>query len=248
MASDYREKIRKLLALAESDNENEAKSALLKARRLMAEHKLTEADIGVGEQKVVDVVTEYTCNKRREPWLVPLGTVIGEHYCCRSYHTYRKGKQTHTVAFIGFEEDVQVCLEIFKYAVDCIRAQTKKIRKELGEWYSPQTIQKQCNGYGMGFVYGVNDAFIEQDMEQAAQAEQTGEPGYELVLQIPKEVNEAVGGMERGEYYNPEKEGAVNGGMKQGYNDGKRWSPERRLKEGDADVGSGRRCLLGAQA
>ena len=40
---DYKDKIRKLLALAQSPVEAEAKAALLKARELMAKHKLTEA-------------------------------------------------------------------------------------------------------------------------------------------------------------------------------------------------------------
>lgn len=40
MATNIKDKIAKLLALAESPNENEAKAALLKARELMAEHKL----------------------------------------------------------------------------------------------------------------------------------------------------------------------------------------------------------------
>ena len=38
MATNIKDKIAKLLALAESPNENEAKAALLKARELMAEH------------------------------------------------------------------------------------------------------------------------------------------------------------------------------------------------------------------
>ena len=41
---DYKDKIRKLLALAESPEEAEARAALLKARKLMAEHKLREED------------------------------------------------------------------------------------------------------------------------------------------------------------------------------------------------------------
>ena len=36
MAVDYKDKIRKLIALAESPNEHEARDALLKARELMA--------------------------------------------------------------------------------------------------------------------------------------------------------------------------------------------------------------------
>lgn len=38
---DYKDKIRKLLALAKSPEPEEAKFALLKARKLMAEHKQT---------------------------------------------------------------------------------------------------------------------------------------------------------------------------------------------------------------
>lgn len=43
---DYKDKIRKLLALAKSPEPEEAKLALLKARKLMAEHKLSERDLG----------------------------------------------------------------------------------------------------------------------------------------------------------------------------------------------------------
>ena len=40
MAQDIRDKIAKLLALADSPSEAEARAALLKARELMAKHKL----------------------------------------------------------------------------------------------------------------------------------------------------------------------------------------------------------------
>ena len=53
MADNYKEKIKKLLALAESDNENEAKAALLKAKELMAQHKIEEADLEDAQNKKV---------------------------------------------------------------------------------------------------------------------------------------------------------------------------------------------------
>lgn len=78
MDKDYKDKIRKLLALAESPNEHEAKAALLKARQLMAEHKLTEAELkDVEKQKVKDIRTDITCSKRRNPWVIPLSATIG---------------------------------------------------------------------------------------------------------------------------------------------------------------------------
>ncbi len=42
---DYKTKIKKLLALSESPNEHEARAVLLKARQLMAEHKLAETEL-----------------------------------------------------------------------------------------------------------------------------------------------------------------------------------------------------------
>lgn len=75
---DYREKIKKLLALSESSNEHEAKSALLKAKKLMAEHKIAEIDLeDIGKKKVVHIKTEFDCSKRREAWMISLSAIIG---------------------------------------------------------------------------------------------------------------------------------------------------------------------------
>lgn len=76
---NYREKIKKLLALSESSNEHEAKSALLKAKKLMAEHKIAEVDLeDIGKKKVVRITTEFDCSKRREAWMISLGAIIAE--------------------------------------------------------------------------------------------------------------------------------------------------------------------------
>lgn len=77
---NYREKIKKLLALSESSNEHEAKSALLKAKKLMAEHKIAEVDLeDIGKKKVVRITTEFDCSKRREAWMISLGAIIAEN-------------------------------------------------------------------------------------------------------------------------------------------------------------------------
>lgn len=80
---DYKDKIKKLLALAESPNENEAQAALLKARQLMAEHKIGEADLEEPEDKeVLHKRTSVTFSKRRDGWISNLAVVIAENYCC----------------------------------------------------------------------------------------------------------------------------------------------------------------------
>lgn len=48
---DYKEKIKKLLALSKSPNEHEAQSALAKAQQLMAEHKISMAEVEDKEKR-----------------------------------------------------------------------------------------------------------------------------------------------------------------------------------------------------
>ena len=91
---DYREKIKKLLALSESNNEHEAKSALLKAKKLMAEHKIAEIDLeDIGKKKVVHIKTKFDCSKRREAWMISLSAIIGQNFCCQSYRKKEYNKQ-----------------------------------------------------------------------------------------------------------------------------------------------------------
>ena len=124
---DYKEKIRKLLALSESPNIHEAKAALLKARQLMAEHGLSEEQ--EMEQPAALLDADLTFSNRRDPWIAHLVGIIGEAYRCRGYITKGRGR-TYTPHFIGLEEDVQLCGDIFMYAVECIRSGIRRIKRE----------------------------------------------------------------------------------------------------------------------
>lgn len=61
---DYKDKIRKLLALAKSPEPEEAKLALLKARKLMAEHKLSERDLEERNTTVIKRAIRETFSKK----------------------------------------------------------------------------------------------------------------------------------------------------------------------------------------
>ena len=121
---DYKDKIRKLLALAKSPEPEEAKLALLKARKLMAEHKLTERDLEEHDTTVIQQEIDETFSKKANSWMAPLSTVIGENYCCAAYRCKRGAKTTvWRVGFIGLKDDFEICTKIFKYAVRCIKAE-----------------------------------------------------------------------------------------------------------------------------
>lgn len=154
----HRRQIRRLLSFVESQNEHEAKTALLMARQIMEEHELTERDCKDADKQVVkDVLTDITCSKRRNPWIIYLSEAIGENYCCKEYCNRRYGEQTNYIGFIGLEDDVEICVAVFKYAVDCVLSEIKRIKKENAGCQS-RYVKMLCEDYGYGFVVGVAEA------------------------------------------------------------------------------------------
>ena len=221
MKTDYKDKIKKLLALAESPNENEARAALLKARQLMVEHKLTEVDWGrVEKQTVKKIQTEITCNKRKNPWIVKLSAVIGENYCCQGYRIHKQRKQTQQIGFVGLEDDVEICVIIFSYAVSCVLSELNRIKKETA-CYDNRYIKKLCDSYGYGFTTGVQEAFQRQQKENKQR--------WGLVLVMPKEVQEAVKDWSKQMFKAKSQEDISNEAYTQGYEQGKQFNPNRRL-------------------
>ena len=88
MEMNYKAKIKKLLALAESPVEAEAQAALLKSRELMAKHKLSERDLkDVGKREVRDVELEITCSTGA----FSHGGLPRGRSTCRSPHPLRPG-------------------------------------------------------------------------------------------------------------------------------------------------------------
>lgn len=211
--SDYTEKIRHLLALAESDNEHEARSALLKARRLMAKHKVSEQDIGQSKNnKVIRCPSGITYSSRRDPWIYLLASVIAENHCCRNFQIRQKKKQTAEIGFMGFEEDTLMCKEIFAYAVDCVRAKTKTLRKTRNTF--------AADSYGFGFAVGLKDAYMMQQKEE----------NWALVLVVPKEVDQAAGKLASRTFSNRMNKPKVNNMMyAKGMGDGHKFQEQKRV-------------------
>lgn len=225
MGIDYKEKIKKLLALAQSPNEHEAKAALLKAKKLMAEHKLSELDVqDVEKQEVRDVIVDgIQASTRFNPWIVQLSAIIGRNYCCKAYRQKNYGKQLNSIGFVGLEDDVEICVQVFRYAVDSVMSKLKEIKKE-NDLYSARYRKQLCDSYGYGFALGVGKAFEKQ-------AEENAEQGWGLVMVMPQEVEEYTQHF-RQEKFDKHIEERVRGdGFVEGYEDGQNFDPTKRLQE-----------------
>lgn len=221
---DYKQKIRKLLALAESPNENEAMVALLKARSLMAEHKISEKDLqDLPQQSVIRVKSKHAATKQVNPWILSLSAVIGEHYCCQAFRTHYKRSRTYYVGFIGFREDAEMCNAIFNYAVDCVKSNIAKTEKDMQQYFIPTVdIRRYCNSYGYGFTDGLCRAYEKQNKDNPQE--------FGLMLTIPKEVQEASQDLGHKEFKSNAENEIDAHAFWDGYKDGESFDPSRRVE------------------
>lgn len=112
-------KVKKLLALSTSPNENEAAAALRKANDLMAAYKLTS------EQFSAYTETKVKGTKRFIRWRVVLANAVENIYA-----TYHYSDHEGNIVFVGEELDVFMSTEMYKYLVKTIdRMANQNIRK-----------------------------------------------------------------------------------------------------------------------
>lgn len=179
--ADIKERIRKLLALGESPNENEARAAVLKAKELMIKNKLTEGDIEDGKAREVVSRTckdlSWTTDSGRI-WYTNICKIIAENYCCVSAWSHQKGGRTYTLVITGVRNDVDVCEEVIKYAIGFVLSATKYLSRRPGYSIDPKATEKS---YATGFVAGLELAFEEQKEEH---------PEWALVEVKPQEVQD----------------------------------------------------------
>lgn len=184
-AEKIRDKIAKLLALAGSSNEHEAKAALLKARTLMAEHKLSRLDIqpAAAEDEVVNEATGITFTMRSTPWIRTLCTVIADQLCCKVLVHHFKGRKQYDIRLIGLRSDLDLCKTILLYALGCAKNGCSRAREEVKE--RGRSVKEQTNAakaYGVGFSEGVAQMYAEQN------AQHPDPSTWGLILQTPQPV------------------------------------------------------------
>ena len=176
--ADIREKIQKLLSLAGSPNENEARAALLKAKELMAKHKMSEDDFKPEEElkhllcKDVEWITD-----SGKIWMVDLCKVIADNYMCTTAWNTRRGSRIHTLVITGFESDAKVCSDVIGYAVGFMENATRSLTRGMNKDRAMAT----QSSYAKGFILGLELAFDAQKQEH---------PEWGLVVVKPKEVED----------------------------------------------------------
>jgi hypothetical protein len=111
------DKIKKLLALANSCNEHEAALAAAHVQRLLAAHNLAMADITATDRPEKADRFETDVARNLPKWIRLLSAGVSSAFDCQAIHHPATGKMT----FIGVGADVQVAAYTFTYLDRTVR-------------------------------------------------------------------------------------------------------------------------------
>ena len=181
--SDINEKIKKLLRLASSDNENESRLAMARARKLMAQYKLDIKDFDESTKEVIELKTDMYFTPYKNAYRNTLIQLIAEKYCCVSYSTRYNNSSKRYITLRGYEEDVRVLHDVLKFADSCVEKWFKKAKKEKYHQYTSESQNAIKNAYGIGFAKGLSELLDEQ-MNSAEEQE------WGLVMVVPQEAKD----------------------------------------------------------
>lgn len=148
------DKIEKLLALSSSSNENEARAAMMKAQELMAKYEIKREQLKDREQEERRIVN-FSSVSFRDEWIHMVSGVIAENFRCRRIAVSRVGSGgAFRIRFYGYEEDAEICINIFNYAVKVIRKRFMVLRAIYADAGLGFGNDEKMN-YVLGFCHGL---------------------------------------------------------------------------------------------
>lgn len=184
---DIKEKIKKLLRLSNSSNENEAKLAIQKAQELLAKHKLSLSDVQNKKTEVEKLETGIFYSHRKDFWRASLIESIASNYCVKNYISTAYRSSRHQICLVGIVEDMEVCMQVFEFASSHIEQWFKTFQNYEGWKYSTEYLNAIKNSYGHGFSIGVREVLNKQQEERRQE--------WGLVMVVPKEAEDFIDGL-----------------------------------------------------
>lgn len=148
-----KQKIKKLLALSKSPNENEAMAALEKAQKLMDEYHLSAGECLYEMHSV-------KATKRLSKWRAILAQTVAPLYYCVTFRNVGNGE----IVFYGDKFDAFMAGEMYKYLAKTIERMSKlNVRKNASLKYR--------DNYRLGIAYRINNRIEEMGQDASWIAE-----------------------------------------------------------------------------
>lgn len=153
------DKIKKLLALANSSNEHEAALAAGHVQRLLSEHNLAMTDIEAAHRPDKADRVETTAAKNLPKWVRHLSAGVSSAFDCQAIHHPAIGKMT----FIGVGADVEIAAYTFTYLDSTIRKLCRNYMKQYdASAIASRHRELMRQSYYLGAVSTINVRLKEQ--------------------------------------------------------------------------------------
>lgn len=163
------DKIQKLLNLAGNNpNEEEAKSALLKAQELMAKYNIEQSDLNGSEEIKYSLEM---CKGKVGPRTKKLCVIIANSFAVRPIISMNR------ICFFGREDNAKAAKSSMEFVVKVLEKGIRRVCTERGMKSSESGASLVYNAYALGFIKGLKDSL---DAQTTA-----------LAIVVPKDVNEA---------------------------------------------------------
>lgn len=154
------EKVRKLRALATSDNVNEAAAAAAAAERLIQEHALSEVQLVEEAERPVDGGSLMSFGSRTPRWMSGLLAGLAKQYRCACWIDARMGEKTFRA--VGTPSD----LEILRYQSAYFTSEITRLAERQGKGKG----KTWRNSFCLGAVTAVLEAMREANTQARAAA------------------------------------------------------------------------------
>lgn len=172
-------KVQKLLALAQSDNENEARLALQKAQELQAKYNIVfdQLDIEDESQKVIEEKYDAPDTESLNSLFTMMACNLADHYRVKTYiNVHREwgtvdGKYQRTtkkqLVVVGLPFDVEVFKQSLFFAYNAMRKLATTFVRQLPSFYTRSQKLLSKNDYCFGFIKGCVKGLEENEMTKA---------------------------------------------------------------------------------
>lgn len=163
-------KIQKLYALAQSDNENEARLAMQKAQELQARYNVSVEELSVEQEpEVKSEAVDSPDTKTLNSFFKLLANRLASHYRVKVYIRERYHNYTREVKLmiVGLPVDVEVFKQSLYFAYSAMRKLATTFVRQLPNYYSRSDKTRMKNDYYMGFIHGCDQALTQNETEKA---------------------------------------------------------------------------------
>jgi len=129
------DKVRKLMALSTSPNENEAAQAAEKAQTILAEYNLSMSEVETDGKVEDKFITSSRVRTPSVPWVRYVAGAVGRMYFCKYYYTHEYvtdlsrqcgyvRKDMHS--FVGASHNIEIAEMMFQYLIEAINRLSKE--------------------------------------------------------------------------------------------------------------------------